>query len=57
MMKYDMFCADKEHRLRFTNLIGLAVSQFAFFSNLATLCSRSTSSSTVEVQFQFSEDV
>ncbi len=35
-------------------LNSLAVSQYAFFSDLASLCSRSTSSSTVEVQFQFS---
>ncbi len=32
----------------------MAVSQYAFFSELASLCSRSTSSLTVEVQFQFS---
>ncbi len=32
----------------------MAVSQYVFFSNLASLCSHSTSSSTVEVQFQFS---
>ncbi len=32
----------------------IAVSQYAFFSDLASLCSRSTSLLTVEVQFHFS---